>query len=162
MIRADAPQGLLTGSVHLLTSVTAQPDLVMPVQARVFDTVSVSPMPATLKPAHIGEGREVELEYRSLDGRALALASIRDSTGVLDLKSSNCGPGCIKVRAAFKPGKVGEFGGKISARFEQRESPVDVDWNILVVPANTQLIDLGTLNGESKASSGTTRKGDRP
>lgn len=153
---ASAPPGLLSGSVHLLTNVAAQPDLVLPVHARVFDTVSVTPMPATLKPARTGETRRIELEYRSLDGKALVLESVADSTRTLRLEPRVCGPNCVKVDAEFKATRVGEFGGTISARFDQRDEPVDSAWDILVVSDTTVIRDLGTLGAENIEAEGST------
>lgn len=144
-MNANPPKGRLVGTIHLLTTALVQPDLVIPVQAKVFDSVSVSPMPATMKPAHAGETRQVMLEYRALDGKALSLTRVVDSTGSLTLEPRACGKGCVKVLAGFQSGRVGEFGGVISATFDKRESQVDVGWNILVVPDATKLIDLGVI-----------------
>lgn len=161
-IRQGAPRGMLNGRIHLLTSVAAQPDLVIPVQAKVFDSVAVSPMPATMKPAHPGENRQVMLEYRALDGKALSLAKVVDSTGALTLEQRACGRGCVKVLAGFQTDKVGEFGGTIHAVFDQRETPVDVGWNILVVPDSTKLIDLGVIGQEEVGTKGDARPGEQP
>lgn len=150
-ILAGAPVGLLKGDVHLLTTASAQKDLVIPVQARVFDKISVSQMPATFKPAFVGESRTVELEYRSLDGKALELDKVTDTTGALHLTGKACGADCVKVVAEYRTDKPGEFGGTIKAGFRQHNETMDVRWDILVVPKGSTLRDLGTLGDDSDA-----------
>ena len=150
-VLSSAPKGLLKGSAHLLTTATAQPDLVVPVQARVFESISVGPMPATFKPAHVGETRKLELEYRSLDGKSLELDKVTDSTGALHLVARPCGANCVKVVAEYATTRVGEFGGTIHARFLRRDETMEVGWDILVVKDSATLMDLGTLGGDAEA-----------
>lgn len=156
-IKADAPKGLITGMVHLLTTSVNQPDLVMPIQARVFDTVSVTPIPATLKPAKIGESRDLELEYHSLDNKVLELESVTESTGTIQqLRGESCGVACVKVRGWYMPTRVGEFGGVIQARFKQRTDTVTVGWDVLVLDKNATIHDLGVIGDHAIDEDGST------
>lgn len=147
-IRANTPRGLNQGSIHLMTTVGKQPDLVIPIVARVFDGVSATPIPATMKPAHVGDVRELEITYRALDGKALSLEKVTDSTGALTLKSSPCGAQCVKVVGTYLTTAPGEVGGKITARFTGRSEPLDVGWDVLVVPKGAVIRDLGVLGEE--------------
>lgn len=147
-IRANTPRGLNKGSVHLLTTVANQPDLVIPVVARVFDTVSATPIPATMKPAHVGDVREVEVVYRALDGKALTLEKVEESTGALKLKTSSCGSQCVKVVATYLTTAPGEVGGKITARFEGRVDRLEIGWDVLVLPKGAVIRDLGVIGDE--------------
>ena len=144
-IHADTPKGLNQGSMHLLTTVKGQPDLVIPIAARVFDTVSATPIPATMKPAHVGDIRELEITYRALDDKALTLEKVVDDTGVLVLRHTQCGAQCVKVTGTYATSAPGEVGGEISARFVGRAEKLDVGWDILVVPKGAVLNDLGVL-----------------
>lgn len=165
-IKADVPKGLNTGMVHLLTTAANQPDLVIPIQARVFDTVSVSPIPATLKPAKVGEARELELEYHALDGKVLELDSVTETTGAIEhLRGTSCGVACVKVTGRFVPTRVGEFGGGVHAKFKRRAETVSVGWDVLVLDKNATIHDLGVLGGRSERAidvDGSTSGGDLP
>jgi hypothetical protein len=150
----DVPMGLNRGTVHLYTSVTNQPDLVLPVQAQVFDTVSVAPLPATFRPMHVGESRETVIEYQSLDGMPLELAEITESTGALKLAPQSCGPRCLRVTATFKGTNAGEMGGVLRARFKNHRDVIESGWDALVVGPNVKLHDLGVIGDESVEEKG--------
>lgn len=147
-IKKDAPRGLLQGNVHLLTTATVQPDLIIPVRARVFDDVSVTPYPVTFAPSHKGDVRKLELEFRALDGRALKLADIADSRSLLSFTSLPCGADCLKVETTLKAPGPARIDGVIRARFHNRSEPLLVPWNAIVVSATTELRDLGVIGDE--------------
>jgi hypothetical protein len=147
-VRDNAPLGLQQGVVHLASTVANQPDLLIGAYAKVFDDVVANPMPLSFGAAHLGKKLTRSIEYRSIDGSALAIDKTAANGKNTSLASAACGTDCVRVDVTLDPTKRGVVAGVVRAEFKGRKNPVDVPYSALFVEPGTKIEDLGTL-GES-------------
>jgi len=140
-LKPEAPQGLLTGTLHLRTNVPHQP--LVPVQfvAQVFADVVPQENPLPLGAIRIGETGTKRVRLVSRSGRAFRIAGVSDSAGpasplAVTVRTCDGAPApstCQELELRLAPLATGPISGTIEVQIAGESDRLPLRYNALAI-----------------------------
>lgn len=146
-LAGSVPLGELSRRIVLRTNVTAQPELVVRVRAHVHGDVTATPPSLSFGAVEQGKPAALDVELRTSDGKGLELAKLEADPTELDVSSTACGTGCLRVHAALRTDAMKAIGNReIVVLLKDRDERVRIPYSGLIVKAGTNIKVLGVID----------------
>ena len=156
------PFGVASDEIVLMTNVVDEPEIRIPVIARVFSKYRAAPIPVSLGGVHDGEDKHASVRINRIGAGEVRIAGIKAGHRSLATKTTPCGSGCVDVDITFDSIQSRRgLRSSLQIDFEDDDVPLIIQVDALVVPVGVAISELGNLEDITVKS--TTRiLGEQP